>query len=185
MISSLAFVPWKVITLAFLLSSFSAEVQVDAFVPSVGRASNQIPLSSLRILRLSKKVGSPTKVRSSRSSKIGNSNSNNNAVPSVPDSTSAPRWNLWKRLRNRIATPTSMPASSVSSTSSSANISSLRSGSRWIKAAGAFAAFVFLRPLAAVASGGGLGGGARKTPLPPLERYVTSVSYYIVMHRIQ
>jgi hypothetical protein len=73
-----------------------------------------------------------------------------------------------------------MPASSAAvgssdrdiSDISSGNISTIRSGSRWIKAAAAFCAFAFLRPLAAVASGGGMGGGARKTPLPPLERYV-------------
>jgi hypothetical protein len=167
--------PWKVIALAFLLSSFSADVQVDAFVPSVGRSSsNQIPLSSPRILRLSNKLGSPTLVRSSRLSNIRNSN-NDNSAPSVPDSASVPRWNLWKRLRNRIATPTSMPAAVGSSASaSSGNMSSMRNGSRWIKAAAAFCAFAFLRPLAAVASGGGMGGGARKTPLPPLERYVVA-----------
>jgi hypothetical protein len=189
--SSLASVPWKIIALAFLLSSFSADVQVDAFVPNVGSSSNQIQLSSPRLLRLSNtdrfapyKLDSPTLVRSS-SSRVSNIGNSINDMPSVPDSYSVPRWNLWKRLRNRISTPTSMSAAASVTGSSNSSVSvSIRSGSRWMKAAAAFATFLFLRPLTAVASGGGMGGGARTTPLPPLERYVLCRMYYTVMYSL-
>jgi hypothetical protein len=193
--SSLAsVVSWKIIALAFLLSSFSSggDVQVVAFAfgpnaANVGRSFKQIGLSNAGRFAPNK-LDSPALVRSSSSrvsNIVGGSNINSNSnVPSVSDSESelesVPRWNLWKRLRNRISTPTSVAAaaaaaatgSSASSSRSSSAASSMRSGSRWMKAAAAFATFLVLRPISAIASGGGMGGGARTTPLPKLEGYV-------------
>lgn len=186
MISSLSSVPRKLIAIAFVLSSLSADVQVDAFAPNVnvGRSVKHAGISNAGRFAPSK-VGSPRLVRSSSSrvSNIGNSNSD---VPSVSDSDSVPRWNLWKRMRNRISTPTSMVAASVTGSSASSSVASgvsVRSGSRWMKAAAAFATFLVLRPISAIASGGGM-GGARTTPLPKLEGYVPHciVLYYTAMY---
>jgi hypothetical protein len=173
--SSLASVPWKIIALAFLLSTFSEDVQVVAFAPNanVGRSSKQIPVSSPRLRFGPNKLNSPTSVRSS-SSRVSNS-----SVPSVANADSISRWNLWKDLRNRISTLTSMSADAATgfNASSSAGGVSTRIGSRWMKAAAAFATFLVMRPISAIASGGGMGGGARTTPLPKLEGYVP---YYTV-----
>jgi hypothetical protein len=187
--------------LVFLLSSFSGDVQVVAFAPNinvhVGRSSKQIrvPVSSHPRLRFApnKLDSSPTLLvrrSSSSSSRVSNS-----SVPSVVADADAdsvlPRWKLWKRLRNRIATATSVSAaaaavtasgSSASSSSAGSTAVSRRSaGSRWMKAAAAFATFLVLRPISAIASGGGMGAGARTTPLPKLEGYVLYCTICVVI----
>ena len=168
--SSLVSVPWKIISIALLLSSCSGDFQVVAFAPNanVGRSSKQIPVSSPRLRFAPNKLASPTPVRSS-SSRVSNK-----SVPSGANTDYVFRRNLWKCLRNRISTPTSVLAEAAtgSSASSGGGGVSLRSGSRWMKATAAFATFLVMRPISAIASGGGMGGGARTTPLPKLEGYV-------------
>lgn len=177
MLSSVA-LPWKIIAIAFLLSSTASHHSsciCNAFSPApslarsvkIARSGRLISASSSSLNRFAPSHLATVRLLSSR---VPFAEQDTDSAVSV----SIPRWNLWKRLRNSRIDRDRSGGRSV-------NVRDRRS--HWIKAAAAFCTFLFLRPLTAVASGG-MGGPPRTTPVPPMERYVRE-STYCIMHSQQ